>query len=513
MLNFLIKSFANVKAQGLKIVNRSFDGSSLSKRTRSLNVTRKGPNSSVTPEHSTLRDRTLAAHRNIPMIYSGIEKNVINEVGSGVTIKSKSSNDKFNKLADKGWRDFIQTTDTEGVINWQGQLVQAVRARRTQGEVFIRLRHRPMSWGLSVPIQFQFLESCFCPIELKRDLKNGNRIREGIELDRRGRRVAYYFYSEHPHEGETRINLFDHVRVKAKDVIHHFLPTRPGQRRGTPDGVQALIKAITFNSYDDAELVRKEQRAPYTGFMQRAVDYSQYQGDESWSYDPITGEEMHPDTSELPNVTISPGTMLQGYPGDKMTLFDGDDTGQGYADYMKWQSIQMALAFSQPYELFTGDWSNVNDRLVRVIMQQFYRQIEQAQDHLLIFQICRRCRHWYIDKAVLVGTLPAPGYASNRDDYLEADYKPQGWDYIHPEQDINAKIKAAKHDLTSVDDEVSRQGRDADEIETKNLYKIKRKSKKAEDMGIDDSMIERLSKINKLQSNELDMTPAKKDKK
>ncbi|MGB1201253.1 MAG: phage portal protein [Cognaticolwellia aestuarii] len=479
-----------------KVKNLAYEGATRGKRAAGFHAPRTGPNRSNSPDQGTLRDRTLAAHRNMPLVYSGIEKNVTNEVGSGVAIRAKTEDEEFNKIANALWQLRIKKTDPELVLNWHGQLTQAVRARRTQGEVFIRKRYRTLSDNLPVPYQLQILESCFCPIELNENLKNGRKIRQGIELDRKGRRLAYYFYKEHPHDEEFSLNFNDYIRVNAKDVIHHFLPTRPGQLRGTPDGVSGLLKAITFTSYDDAELVRKEQRAPYTGFMKRAVDHAQYDENGNWRYDPVTGEDLHPDsTDEVPNVSVQAGTVLNGYPGDELTLFNGDDAGQGYADYMRWQCVSLALSHNIPYEVLTGDWSNVNDRLVRVIMQQYYREIETVQDQLLVHQICMKDWNWFISSGVYSGKLIATDYHNDHEKYLKADFRPHGWDYIHPEQDVNAKIKAQKHDLTSTDLEVSRKGQDPEEIETANLNKMKRKIKKAQELGITTEQIELLREI------------------
>jgi len=477
--------------------NLAYEGATRGKRGTSIHAPRIGPNKAVAPEQSALRDRTLAGHRNMPLVYSGIEKNVINEVGSGVTIQAKTDDPDFNAKANALWQQRVQYSDPELVSNWFGQLTQSVRARRTQGEVFILKRSRSLAEGLPVPYQNQVLESCYCPMDLNVDLKNGRKVRQGIEYDRKlSKRTAIYFYKEHPHDGEMSYSLNDYVRVKSSDVIHHYLPTRPGQRRGTPDGTSGLIKAITFNSYDDAELVRKEQRAPFTGFMKRAVDYSQYEDEGRWQFDPVTGEEINPDSTEdIPNVSVQAGTVLNGFPGDELTLFNGDDTGQGYADYMRWQCISLALSYSMPYEMLTGDWSKVNDRLVRIIMQQYYRQIEAIQDQLLIYQICMKDWRWFIQAAVFSGKLAAPDFASEPGKYFKADFRPQGWDYIHPEQDVNAKIKAQKHDLTSTDFEVSKKGQDPEAIEKSNLEKIKRKATKAKELGIDNELLDFLDRL------------------
>ena len=486
----------------LNIRNSAHEGATRSRRASTLNAPRSGPNRINNAEKGTLRDRTLAAHRNFPLIFSGIEKNVINEVGSGITIKAASNDEKFNEKSNQLWPLFVSRSDPEGVLNWHGQVQQAVRCRRTQGEVFLRRRNY-LENNQNVT-KIQVLEPSYCPIDLNETLKNGRKIREGIEFDKKGRRRAYYFYKEHPEDTETTGSFRDYIRVPAKNVIHHFVPTRPGQRRGAPDGTQGLLKSITFNSYDDAELQRKEQRAPYTGFIKRAVDYSQYEEGENFVYDPGTGEEIHPDFEGLPEIEVKAGTMVHGYPGDEMTLFDGDDSGKGYGDFMRWQCISIALAHGIPYELLTGDWSKVNDRLVRIIMQQYYRGIEAIQDLILIHQVAKRCWEWFIDDSLLSGKLIASGFSLHREKFYAATFRPHGWDYIHPEQDVNAKIKAAKNDLTSIDNEVAKKGLDPQQIEKMNLQKLKRKLQAFHDLGLTDDDIERLAKIQKIQSNELD---------
>ena len=485
------------------VKNLAYEGASRGRRTKTLHSPKVGPNKAQVPESGTLRDRMLAAHRNLPMIYAGIERNVVNEVGSGVSMQAKTEDEGYNVEATALWTLQVSHMDPAGILNWHGQLVQAVRARRTQGETFIIRQDRRLDSGLPVPMQIQVLESCYCPVDLREDLKNGRRIREGIEFDKQGRRTAYYFHREHPHDGEVDLQLGDYLRVKAEQVIHHYCPTRPGQRRGTPDGVAGLIKALTFNSYDDAELTRKEKRAPFTGFLKRAAPM--VDDETGLPREPLTGASV----SDEP-VNIEQGTLVHGEPGDELVLFNADDNGRGYYDFMKWQSLSLAQAYNIPYEVLTGDWKDVNDRLVRVIMQQFYRQISMIQDHLLVFQICRTCWQWFIESAVFSGRLSAPGYASQPQAYLKAEIGPQKWDYINPTQDIQAKKEAVQADLSSIEHEVSKSGHTARKFMRDNLNWIKHKSEAALEMGIDNAVIDHVAKIQQLQSNDLDMSTTNK---
>lgn len=61
------------------------------------------------------------------------------------------------------------------------------------GAVFVRIRPLRVEDGLTVPLQLQMLPSEMLPLHETGVARNGNAIRQGIEFDRIGRRVAYHF--------------------------------------------------------------------------------------------------------------------------------------------------------------------------------------------------------------------------------------------------------------------------------------------------------------------------------
>ena len=79
------------------------------------------------------------------------------------------------------------------MLDFYGQQTLAVEAWRSAGEVFIRVRWRRVEDGLAVPVQIQLIEAAQVPVNLDADswpgMPLGNRIRQGIELDRIGRRT------------------------------------------------------------------------------------------------------------------------------------------------------------------------------------------------------------------------------------------------------------------------------------------------------------------------------------
>ena len=75
--------------------------------------------------------------------------------------------------------------------------------------------------------------------------------------------------------------------------------------------------------------------------------------------------------------------------------------------------MAIAAGVGLPYETLTGDLRDVNDRVIRVILNEFRRRIEQRQEAVFIHQLCRPVRNAWLDAAVLSGALALPGYAAS----------------------------------------------------------------------------------------------------
>lgn len=456
-------------ATGITVKASAYEAATQGRRAAGWIAPSSGPNASLTHSLATLRNRSRAAYRNNPLIQIGTRRNVSNEIGTGIVPRFRSDDFKFAKAMTSAFDRWSSECDPDGSLDYYGLQTQMCRARRSGAECFVRLRRRSHGSGLEIPIQIQVLESEFVPETMYETRPNGNKIKAGIEFNKRGQRVAYHIYAEHPAEYANGTNDGRLLRIPAPDVIHHFAPTRPGQVRGEPDPVSSLLKAHTFDSYDDAELVRKKTKAPYTGFLTR----------DSWTeddykFDPFTGLPVT-EGGGVPEIDVLPGTILSGLPGEKLELFKGDDTGAGYADFMREQKLSIAAGLGIPYELLTGDWSKINDRLYRALINEYRRELEALQDQITIHQCCRRIVDWVILSAVMNGVVPAVNYYSDRSGYHKVEHRPQAWKHIHPEQDVNAAIKAIDANLEARDRVVTeRTGWDADDVDRQNVESEKR---------------------------------------
>src|SRR5262249_50676154 len=151
------------------------------------------------------------------------------------------------------WAAWTDEADTEGVTDFYGLQKRVARELFIAGECFVRKRPRYLTDRLSVPLQLELYPSEQLPTEFNIYLDNGNRVRQGIEYDRVGRRVAYWFWKVHPGDVTKAYDFGKKVRVSAEDVLHIFDPIESGQIRGLPRMTPAIVALWLLDGYDDAE--------------------------------------------------------------------------------------------------------------------------------------------------------------------------------------------------------------------------------------------------------------------
>jgi len=421
----------------------AYDGASQTERALSWNADAPGSaNTQLLPQLNTLRNRSRSAYRNHPYIFKAINTLVSDEIGEGIMPRSTSANKiELNAY----WKEVSKHFDPEGVLDFSGMLTVMAVGKRVSGEIFIRKRIRRGA-GYGSPLQLQVLESEFLSEALNKSLPNGNRVVGGIEFNKRGQRVAYYFYTEHP-GGNGNSWQFNQktVRIRARDVIHYYAPKRVGMVRGEPDASQSLLKTYSLEAYSLAESARKAAKSSYTGIITRNPEVFSLDEDET--------------LVEQGATQIQPNSMLELLPGEDATLMEGDNAGTGFDLYMDETLRSIAAGFEIPFELLTGNWSNVNDRLVRAINNSYRRRIKTEQA-LTINQVCNTVWQWLMEASVLTGFRDV-----SMDEATQVEWIPSAWNYENPVQDVQARLMEVDGGLRSRSSVVAERGLDIEEVD------------------------------------------------
>jgi capsid protein len=144
--------------------------------------------------------------------------------------------------------------------------------------------------------------------------------------------------------------------------------------------------------------------------------------------------------------------------------FYGGDTGNSGIDFLRTHLRAIAAAFGVPYELMTGDYADTNDRVMRVILNVFYRQLEIDQD-LLVHQVLQPLWKAWMEAVALTGLLPLPGYFTDPRPWQRCEWRAHAWSYVNPLQEAQTAVLKVKHGLTSRAAAVAESGWDVEDVD------------------------------------------------
>lgn len=466
-------------------IKARYDAAGGGRRMAGWNPPSTGPNTALNNPQKLL-DRAQDSIRNDWASESGAQKWATALIGIGITPRFKRiTNVERRKVINDLFIEHSKVIDADCVLDYFGQQSLGVRSWFTDGEYFLRYRARFADEGLPVPHQVQMLESAMCP-RLDADSFEGlpktNVIRQGIEINKRGKIIAYWFHKSHPNESDAVLwrDAKEYIRVAASEVTHVFEPIRIGQRRGISQLAPILARLRETGDYEDAVLTRQKIANLFVAFITRklpSLDPSDP------AYGALTGAVAE-FAASVPADDVPGAQLLPMAPGLMQELEDGQDVqfanppeaGTNYSDYLRTQTMGTSAALGLPYEVHSGDIREISDRTLRVIINEFRRLAQRRQWQMVIPMHCRRVIEWFAKSALLIGAITADEY----DDVRNAEHSPHGWEYIHPVQDPQGKQIEVDAGFRSRSSVIAERGDDPDQVDEERLADQER----AEALGI-----------------------------
>lgn len=439
------------RAKARTTTNSAYKAASYGHRAKNWPALRSSPDAVLNGSLDTLRARSRAEIRNNPMARRIQIGYTTHTIGSGIHIRSMAVDTGFRAEANALLDEWVEESAADDTTGLYGQQVLAANALVDAGELIIRKRIRRPEDGLSIPIQFQAMEADHLDTGFTEDLRGGNRITAGVEYNAFGQRVAYHLWRDHPSGSFVRENK--RVRVPADEISHIKLPYRIGQTRGMPPLTHALLTLRDLGEHSDAALVKQKVAAMWVAFL------TQQPTEGSDETNPISGEDpTERDEDDVMNVALEPGTVQVLDPGDDMVFPNPPDVGAGQEAFQRYNARLVAAGMGFPYEIVTGDWSQIDDRLFRSAMNDFKRLTKMHQRNVFGRQMLKDQVQGALIQAMVTGVLKARKFASNPRSFLKWGIQPEPWEYIHPVQDVQAKVLEIKHGLNSRKNYVEERG-------------------------------------------------------
>lgn len=452
------------KARG-QDAQAKYDAAGNGRRVAGWRPPSSGPNV-ATQGLQAIRNRSRDAARNDWAGESALQKWATNLVGTGIVPRWSEAED-----ITKRWNRWVPLADADGVLDFYGLQTLATRSWLDGGEVFARRRPRLYVYQSPAPVQVQLIEAEFCPLfdaDTWVGMPVGNTIRQGIERNKRGARVAYWMYREHPGDASSGLppSVDKLIRVPARDVAHIFEPKRPGQLRGVSQLAPVLLRLRSSMDFEDAVLDRQKLANLFTLFITQQMPPDTADID----YDPLTGLPTFFNEEGKALVGLEPGISQKLMPGEDVKFANPPEAGTTYSDYMRTTHMGTAAGSGLPYELFSGDLRDVSDRTLRVIVNEFRRFAKQRQWQILIPQFCQRVVEWWAEADALAGGLSLSQFEAAR----APTWAPNGWEYIHPTQDAEGKKLEVEAGFRSRSDVISERGDDPATVDAERAADLAR---------------------------------------
>lgn len=323
-----------------------------------------------------------------------------------------------------------------------------LRTWAIDGEVF--LRHRvgapnPFGYELQLIDADQVDESYHVPAT-----PTSNEVRMGVEIDRRGRPVAYWMFQRHP--ADVHAQSRERIRVPADEIQHLFLQLRPGQTRGVPPLAPVMLTLRLLDEFTIATLMQARIAASAGGYFETDPAH----------YTPADGTPDGTPGNAIA-MDLEPGVTKQLPPGLHYVPFDPKHPSDTFEPFQRVMQRMVARGAGPglSYQSLTGDLSDTSyssDRAGRLAERDSWRGIQRWFASRILCGVYER----WVRMAVLTGAVRLGSLDATR--YLAHDYEYRGWPWVDPMKDITAAGEELRLRLTSRQRICAERGRDFETI-------------------------------------------------
>lgn len=151
--------------------------------------------------------------------------------------------------------------------------------------------------------------------------------------------------------------------------------------------------------------------------------------------------------------------------GQDVKFSDPATIGAESIDFLRLTIRHIAAGLGVPYEVLTGDLSQVNFSSIRAGLLEFRRRVEAIQNNVIIFQFCRPIWEQWLTVAALSGEIDARGFARDPRAFRAAKWITPRREFVDPLKDARAEIESINAGVMSRREAVAARGWDVETLD------------------------------------------------
>lgn len=366
-----------------------------------------------------LRDKARDLEKNSDMVASMIQSITSNVIGSSLNVQSRSQDKEFNKLIEELFAEWCyhENCDISETQSFNEILEMAVTRWIVDGGIMLVTSiDKASKFGLKIQIRevddIDESEDTF-------NVKNGNRVVHGIEINQYGKPIRYYLKV---HKAGTLEN-YEVEKIPAKRV--HFLWTRKRatQYREVTNLHTSIVSLGDLADFRNALAFQQKAAACTQAFIE--CDANTMPGRPVNTQD---GKRIH---------DLQAGTITYLKPGEHLKPFIPVGQAAQADAYVISEQRMIAAAMGLSLESATRNVERVNYSSARQNLladQKTYNKIRAfLYEHLL-----RPLFAEFVDACYLKGLLRGTKYTPDNEDYYKCMWLSEGTPWIDPKKEAEA---------------------------------------------------------------------------
>lgn len=443
-------------------------GASYSKRAlRSFNPTSAAPNEDIDYNNQTLRERSRNLYMSSPIAASALKTNRTNVIGQGLILKSQIDKEilgispetalnwqKHTEAEFNLWAADKQACDATGVNDFYSIQQLCLISWLLSGDAFCVFKYQPSTFFNPYQLRLHIIEADRISTPFSVTLNglnyitdgkapNGNKIYDGVEIDTNGKIVAYHISNTHRssianltvNKTWQRVEAYG-AKTGTPNILHIMESERPEQYRGVPYLAPVIETLLNVRRYTESELTAAVIQSFFTAFVKTEnADDNPFNEADGIDYAPVQKSE---DEYELGPASIN---FMQ--PGESVDFANPTRPTSNFDTFVKSMVRQIGSALEIPNELLLKEFSSSYSASRGALLEAW--KAFRMRRQWLVNDFCAPVYAKWLDEAVAIGRINAPGYFNNpiiRKAWQGAIWEGPAPGMLDPTKEIEAETKS-----------------------------------------------------------------------
>lgn len=435
----------------LKVLFKAIYEAAQPSRTRKKRTDSHSPNKLIEMSASQLRAHARYLERNHDLSRGALRTLVNNMIGAnGIGIEPQPKrrdgtiHQDYAKALREAWKEWGRKPEVTHMHHWQRVQRMAAKTWLRDGEVFAQMLSGPVQFldhGTKVPFSLEMFEPDMIPL----DYSDGDRIKQGIEVNAWGRPVAYYVWKVHPLEGGFIPGKSDLKRIPTNNILQIATIDRFGQLRGASEFASVITRIEDIKDYEESERIAAKVAASMTAYIKRGSP-------ENYSLDDV---ETDAEGNALPrDLRMQPGMIIDSLAvGEEIGMVDSNRPNPNLITFRQGQLRAIASGIGASYSSVSKDYNGSYSSQRQELVEQWCNYAVLTDD--FTGQFVKPVWEAFVAAAHLSGVVRIPADVVLSDDAM---FIGQSMPWIDPIKEANAFVTLVRNGFASETEVIRKRG-------------------------------------------------------